>query len=129
MPYFESQAGVCIAQEKQYTYFKVDFDQTARDTFQDIQNPSEYVNSITDCTMTDQIKFTAELLFNKFQAITLTTKQLSEVIPRSEVSLRRDRMHKVGIPYTQFATKGKNVALYNIYDIAEFLLSNRLKVA
>ena len=81
--------------------------------------------------MNNQIKFTAEMLFKKYNAIALTTEQLSEVIPRSTVSLRRDRSAKVGIPYSRFsaAKSGATVAMYNIYDIAEFLFKNKTQVA
>ena len=79
---------------------------------------------------TDQIKFTAELIFTKFQAISISTAQLSTLIPRSEVSLRRDRSAKVGIPYTQFgAGKGKDLAMYDVYEIAKYMISNQVKVA
>ncbi len=81
-------------------------------------------------TKSDQIKFTAELIFTKFQAISINTAQLSTIIPRSELSLRRDRASKVGIPYTQFGEgKGKDVAMYNIYDIARYMIENQVKVA
>ncbi len=78
---------------------------------------------------TEQIKFNAELIFNKFQAISINTKQLSTVIPRSEVSLRRDRIAKIGIPYTQFkmGAKGKNVAMF--YEIAKYMINNQIKTA
>lgn len=83
-----------------------------------------------DMNQSDQIKFTAELIFKKFQAISINTAQTSTVIPRSELSLRRDRASKVGIPYTQFGEgKGKDLAMYSIYDIAEYMVKNKVKVA
>ncbi len=76
----------------------------------------------------EQIKFTAELIFSKFQAISINTAQVSTVIPRSELSLRRDRADKKGIPYTQFGEgKGKDLAMYSIYDIAEFMINNKIQ--
>jgi len=72
--------------------------------------------------MNEQIKAAAELIFKKFEAISINSQQLSTLIPRSEVSLRRDRAKKVGIPYTQFGGgKGKDIAMYDIYDIARFM--------
>ena len=80
--------------------------------------------------MEERIKFEAELLFKKFQAISINTAQLATVIPRSELSLRRDRMAKVGIPYTQFGNgKGKDLAMYSIYDVATHMVTNRVKVS
>ncbi len=81
-------------------------------------------------TKTDQIKFNAELIFQKFQAISINTAQLSTIIPRSELSLRRDRMNGTGIAYTQFGEgKGKDLAMYDIYDIAAFMIDNKVQVA
>ncbi len=83
-------------------------------------------------TTTDKIKFNAELIFKKFQAISITTAQTATVIPRSEVSLRRDRVEKRGIPYTQFSEEkkgGKNTAMYDIYDIASYIVNNQTKTA
>ena len=78
---------------------------------------------------TEQIKFTAEILFSKFQSIALTTAQVSTVIPRSIVSLRRDRHAKKGIPFSKFGDGiGKDLAMYNIYDIAKFMSDNQIKV-
>ena len=79
-----------------------------------------------------QINFMAEMLFKKFQSIALTTPELATVIPRSEVSRRRDRGKKIGIPYTQFkkdSKGGRNLAMYNIYDIAEYMVDNTTKVS
>lgn len=85
-------------------------------------------------TKDETLKFHAELLFKKFGKLTLNTKELARVIDRSEVSLQRDRAAKIGIPYSQFQTKGKkgdgrNICHYAVSDIAKYLLDNQLKVA
>ena len=81
-------------------------------------------------TKSEQINATAKFLLDKFGVIALNTEQLSTVIHRSILTLRRDRAAKKGIPYTQFsAGKGKNIAHYNVYDIAEYMLTNTTKVS
>ncbi len=77
----------------------------------------------------EKTKFIAEMLFTKFQKIALTTEELSKVIPRSKVSLRRDRSVKRGIPYSQVGKGiGRDVAMYDIYDVAEFMHNNKVQV-
>lgn len=76
-----------------------------------------------------EIKTLVEVLFSKFGKLTLNTDELSGVTGRSVISLKRDRAEAVGIPSTRLGKKnGSDRALYNIYDVAKFLVSRKIQV-
>lgn len=76
-----------------------------------------------------ETKTLVEVLFAKFGKLTINTEELSEVIGRSAISIKRDRSEAVGIPSTRLGKKsGSDRALYNLYDIAKFLVSRKMMV-
>lgn len=78
----------------------------------------------------DEIKEIIHILFLKYGSLTLNTAQTVEVTQRSEMSLKRDRRLGVGIPYTKLGAKsGSDKALYNIADIAKYVVSKKIKTA
>ena len=78
----------------------------------------------------EEIKELSSLLFSKFNSLTLTTEQTSQTTNRSVISLQRDRRNAEGIPYVKLGRNaGSDKALYNIMDIAKFIVGNRVKTA
>lgn len=78
----------------------------------------------------DEIKELSNLLFSRFNSLTLTTEQTSQATNRSVMSLQRDRREAVGIPYTKLGrNSGSDKALYNVMDIAKFIVTNKIKTA
>lgn len=76
-----------------------------------------------------EIKAIAETLFSEFKAIAIPPKATAQVVKRSEVSLSRDRAAGIGIPSTKLGKgNGSDRVLYNIYDIARFIVSRKQKV-
>lgn len=71
----------------------------------------------------------AELLFNKYGKLLLTTKETAAVTGRSTISLERDRYKATGIPCTKLGNGGSDKALYNINDIDKYVNSRKMKVA
>lgn len=78
----------------------------------------------------EEIKELSSLLFDKFNSLTLTTEQTSQVTNRSVMSLQRDRRNAMGIPYTKLGRNaGSDKALYNVIDIAKYIVNNKYKVS
>ena len=78
----------------------------------------------------EEIKELSALLFSKFNALTLTTEQTAQTTQRSIVSLQRDRRNATGIPYTKLGRNaGSDKALYNVMDIAKYIVNNKVKTA
>ena len=83
--------------------------------------------AITDKNV--EISFTAKMLFEKEKTLLLTPERVADNIPRSEVSLRRDRAEGIGIPYTKLGKgTGSDRVLYSVYDIAKFIVGRKKKV-
>ena len=77
-----------------------------------------------------EIKVLVNVLFEEFKSLTIPPKPTAKVVPRSEFSLKRDRDEGIGIPYTKVGKQtGSDKVLYNIYDIAKFIVSRKTKVA
>ncbi len=83
-----------------------------------------------NATKQDQeIKVLVDVLFKEFGSLTILPKPTSEITRRSEMSLKRDRDSGVGIPYTKMGRQtGSDKVLYNIYDVAKFVVSRKSKV-
>jgi len=76
----------------------------------------------------DEVKELSSLLFSKFNSLTLTTEQTSQATNRSIISLQRDRRNAEGIPYTKLGrNSGSDKALYNVMDIAKYIVKNKYK--
>lgn len=76
----------------------------------------------------DEIKELSNLLFSKFNSLTLTTEQTSQATNRSVISLQRDRRNAEGIPYTKLGrNSGSDKALYSVMDIAKYIANNKIK--
>ena len=79
--------------------------------------------------ISNEINMYANILFNKFGRLLLTTEETSDLINRSTVSLQRDRNEGVGIPTTYVGKgTGSDRAYYGIHDIAKFIASRKRKV-
>ena len=75
-------------------------------------------------TNQDEIQFMAKILFDKYAQLALDTEQTAEVIGKAPITLKVDRGAGRGLPYTR---AGRFVR-YNITDVAEYLVNNRVKV-
>lgn len=71
----------------------------------------------------DEITFVAKMLFEKFGAVALDTKQVAEAIGRSEISLKQDRSNGIGIPFSKLGSLVK----YSTIEIAKYLVSTQQK--
>ena len=79
--------------------------------------------------ISNEINMYANILFDKFGKLLLTTEETSTVINRSVISLKRDRGEGVGIPTTYIGKgTGSDKSLYTIHDIAKFISSRKRKV-
>ena len=77
----------------------------------------------------EEVKVLASILFEKLESITVPTVVAAKVTHRSKISLDRDRAECIGIPSTKLGKrKGSDRILYNIYDIAHFIVSRKMKV-
>jgi len=79
-------------------------------------------------TQTNEINTLTGLLFHEYKKLLLTTQETSTIIDRSVVSLERDRYKATGIPYTKLGNGGSSKALYNINDIAKYVISRKMRV-
>jgi len=75
-------------------------------------------------TKQEQLKLMVSELFNKYNKIVLDTKEVSEIIGKAEISLRRDRTHGRGIPFTKL----HGAIRYTLTDIVDYILSSKVKV-
>jgi hypothetical protein len=77
----------------------------------------------------DEEKVLVDVLFREYKSLTVTPHVVAKVTNRSEVSLERDRAKAVGIPFTKLGRgTGSDRVLYNIYDVASFVVSRKVKV-
>ena len=77
----------------------------------------------------EEVKVLAAMLFGEYKSLAVTTDDTAIITKRSKMSLTRDRAEGAGIPCTKLGKKqGSDRALYNIYDIAHFIVSRKMKV-
>jgi len=77
----------------------------------------------------NEVKVLASMLFTEYKSLTVSTYETANITQRSKISLDRDRAEGVGIPCTKLGKrKGSDRVLYNIYDIAYFIVSRKMKV-
>ena len=77
-----------------------------------------------------EIKVLVDVLFEEYKSLTLPPDITSTAMGRSQASLKRDRDAFRGIPFTKLGQQtGSDKVLYNIYDIAKFIVSRKTKVA
>lgn len=77
----------------------------------------------------EEVKVLASILFKDTGTLMVPTEITSKIIGRSKISLDRDRAEGVGIPCSKLGKrKGSDRVLYNIYDIAKFIVSRKMKV-
>jgi len=80
-------------------------------------------------TKQDEVKVLASMLFQEYKSLTVSTDETAKITQRSKISLDRDRAEGIGIPCTKLGKrKGSDRVLYNIYDIAHFIVSRKMKV-
>ncbi|HIP20222.1 MAG TPA: hypothetical protein EYG70_03770 [Sulfurimonas sp.] len=78
----------------------------------------------------EEIKVLASMLFEEYKSLTVSTDIVAEITQRSKVSLDRDRAEGIGIPCSKLGKgSGSDRVLYNIYDIAKFIVGRKMKVA
>ncbi len=76
-----------------------------------------------------EVKVLVNVLFEEFKSLTILPEPTSRITKRSEISLRRDRDEGIGIPFTKLGKqRGSDKVLYNIYDVAKFVVSRKSKV-
>ena len=77
----------------------------------------------------EEVKVLVNVLFGEFKSLTISPELTSRVTKRSEVSLKRDRDEGIGIPFSKLGKQtGSDRVLYNIYDVAKFIVSRKSKV-
>ncbi len=62
-----------------------------------------------------------QMLFNKYNTVLLTTKQVSEITTRSVASLETDRHSKRGIPFKRVGGKDNSPVRYSLHEVSKFL--------
>lgn len=78
----------------------------------------------------EEVKVLVSMLFQEYKSITVSTEDTAKITQRSKISLDRDRAEGVGIPCTKLGKgSGSDRVLYNIYDIAKFIVTRKRKVA
>lgn len=84
-----------------------------------------------ECVMNsnEEIKILTEMLFNKFNKITLSAKETAEVLGISEEALKDDRQNASGIAFTRRNRKEHGKPLYSITAIAKHMVINQVRVA
>jgi hypothetical protein len=65
----------------------------------------------------------SKLLFEKYGTTLLTTKQVSEIIGRSVVSLEADRRAGEGIPFKRVGGKPNSPVRYPLHEVSRYLNS------
>ena len=82
----------------------------------------------TNNTEKQEVIILTELLFKQYKSLILPPKTVSQLVKRSEVSLRKDRTDATGIPYTKSGKgSGSDRVGYNIYDVAEYVVAKKIK--
>lgn len=77
----------------------------------------------------NEIKTLATMLFQEYKSLTVSTDDTAMITQRSKISLDRDRARGTGIPCSKLGMgSGSDRVLYNIYDIAKFVVSRKMKV-
>jgi len=76
-----------------------------------------------------EVNLLAYMLFLTTGRLMITPKETSLFTKRSEISLERDRASALGIPHTKLGRgNGSDRVLYNVYDIAKYIVSKKSKV-
>ncbi len=76
-----------------------------------------------------EVKILVNVIFDEFKSLTIPPKPTAKLVTRSEISLKRDREEGIGIPFTKVGKQtGSDKILYNIFDIASFVVSRKTKV-
>lgn len=75
----------------------------------------------------DKIKFHAELLFSKFQKLTLEAAEAAEILGLTPKMLENARHNSTGIPYTRLNGNERSKPLYLITTIAEEIIKREVK--
>lgn len=76
-----------------------------------------------------EVKILVNVLFQEYKSLTIPPKPTAKVVTRSEISLKRDREEGIGIPFTKVGKQaGSDKILYNIFDIASFVVSRKTRV-
>ena len=80
-------------------------------------------------TKQDEVKVLTSMLFEELETLMVPTEITSRITSRSKISLDRDRAEGIGIPCTKLGKgTGSDRVLYNIYDIAKFIVGRKKKV-
>lgn len=74
------------------------------------------------------IKILVSVLFDKHGKITLSPKEVAEILGISESTLEKDRAESIGLPYTRINNKEKGKPLYTLTAIAKTLVDNEIKI-
>ncbi len=62
-----------------------------------------------------------KMLFEKYNTVLLTTKQISEVTGRSVASLEADRRSGEGMPFKRLGGKNNSPVRYPLHEVSKFL--------
>jgi len=73
----------------------------------------------------NEIELLSKLLFDKYGQIVLDTKQTAEVVGKSVIALKTDRINGTGIPYSKMG----RLIRYTLTDVAQYIIENRKEVA
>ena len=77
----------------------------------------------------EEINAYVNMLFLKYNSLTIPPDEVAKITKRSKASLRRDRNDAVGIPVTKLGpNSGSSKVLYSIYDVAKFVVEQKSKV-
>jgi len=78
----------------------------------------------------EEVKVLASMLFEEHKTLMLPTDIVARITNRSKISLDRDRSEGIGIPCSKLGKrKGSDRVLYNIYDVAKFIVGRKMRVA
>jgi len=78
----------------------------------------------------EEVKVLASMLFEEHKTLMIHTDIVAQITQRSKISLDRDRAEGIGIPCSKLGKrKGSDRVLYNIYDVAKFIVGRKMKVA
>jgi hypothetical protein len=79
-------------------------------------------------TKDKDIKLLVSVLFDKHGKIALSSKEVAQIIGKTEATLKKDREENIGIPYTRINGKEKGKPLYTLTAIAKTLVDNEVKI-
>jgi len=72
-----------------------------------------------------EIEIISKALHQKYGAVSLITEDTAEAISVHPQTLKQNRTKKIGLPYSKIG----NSVRYSIFDIAKYLVSNKVKVS